>query len=60
MGKPNEELFFKSVSIILYDKSMWQFGVLISWETSNFQDCRKNTGFIYLYIVIRNCANGEK
>ena len=47
VGKRNEELFLKSVSITLYDKLMWQFAVLI-------------TGFIYSYIIIRNCANREK
>ena len=47
VGKRNEKLFLKSVSITLYDKLMWQFAVLI-------------TGFIYSYIIIRNCANREK
>ena len=47
VGKRNEELFLKSVSITLYDKLMWQFAVLIA-------------GFIYSYIIIRNCANREK
>ena len=32
------------------------------WQTWNFQDCKKATGFIYLYIIIRNycCANWQK